>query len=404
MVALKIAFWVCVFLVFYTYIGYGLLLWLLVTIKRLVSGKRANDALPPDEALPHVTLLICAYNEQDVVDMKMDNTRQLDYPTDKLHVMWVTDGSTDETNARLGRYPEVELVFSPQRRGKTAALNHGISMVKTDLSIMTDANTMLNPEAVREIVRCFMDPQVACVAGEKRVLARFDNHTAAKGEGLYWRYESTLKQLDSELYSAMGAAGELNAIRTRLYEPMPESALLDDFVMSMRMVDKGYRIAYCSKAYAMEYGSANMEEESKRKRRIAAGGLQSIWWLKDMMLPFSFKSSSQKYWQHCLVAFQFVSHRVLRWTITPLALLLLIPLNIALVAFNAGMVYFIIACLQLLFYLAALCGWLLYRNGNKNKYLYVPYYFIFMNMNVFQGVKYLIHHDTSGSWEKAKRG
>ncbi|MCR5364844.1 MAG: glycosyltransferase family 2 protein [Prevotella sp.] len=394
MVALKIFFWMGVFLVFYTYIGYGMLLWVLVKMKRFVKGKAVKAALPADEDLPDVTFMVCAYNEQDVVDMKMENTLQFDYPHDKLHIMWVTDGSTDATNDRLSRYPGVEIVFSPERKGKTAALNHGISMVKTDLTIMTDANTMVNPEAVREIVRCFQDPQVACVAGEKRVMARHEGQAAAEGEGLYWKYESALKKMDSELYSAMGAAGELNAIRTRLYQPMPENALLDDFVMSMRMVGQGYRIAYSPDAYAMEYGSADLNEESKRKRRIAAGGLQSIWWLRSMMNPL----------RNPMVAFQFVSHRVLRWSITPVALLALIPLNVALVLMKAGTVYNIIWALQLLFYLAAFIAWVMERQGRKNKLLYVPYYFLFMNLNVFKGMKYLCSHQSSGAWEKAKRG
>lgn len=395
MAALKIAFWICAFLVFYTYLGYGMLLWLLVRLKRIVRGKAERKALPTDEAeLPEVTFMICAYNEQDVVDMKMENTLQLDYPHDKLHIMWVTDGSSDQTNERLARYADVEVVFSPERRGKTAALNHGISMVRSEITMMTDANTIVNREAVREIVRCFQDPRVACVAGEKRVMARHEGQTAAEGEGLYWKYESALKRMDSELYSAMGAAGELNAIRTRFYKPMPETALLDDFVMSMRMVDQGYKIAYTSDAYAMEYGSADLTEESKRKRRIAAGGLQSVWWLRQMMNPF----------RRPVVAFQFVSHRVLRWSITPIALLALIPLNVALVMMKAGTIYTVIWILQVLFYLAAFVSWLLEKQGRKNKLLYVPYYFLFMNLNVFRGMKYLSTHSTSGAWEKAKRG
>lgn len=394
MIALKIAFWGCLFLVFYTYIGYGMLLWVLVAIKRLVRGRAVKTVLPPDEALPDVTFMVCAYNEQDVVAMKMDNTHQFDYPKDKLHIVWVTDGSTDDTNERLSHYPDVTVVYSPERRGKTAALNHGISQLTSDITVMTDANTMLNPEAIREIVRCFQDPQVACVAGEKRVMARHEGQAAAEGEGLYWKYESALKHLDSELYSAMGAAGELNAIRTSLYEPMPENALLDDFVMSMRLVDKGYKIAYTSDAYAMEYGSADIHEESKRKRRIAAGGLQSIWWLRQMLNPF----------RQPTVAFQFVSHRVLRWSITPVALLALIPLNVALVLLRAGIVYDVIAVLQLLFYLAAALSWLLERQGCRQKLLYVAYYFLFMNVNVFRGMKYLYAHKGGGTWEKAKRG
>ena len=394
MTALKILFWICLFLVFYTYLGYGLLLWLLVRLKRIIRGKVEALDLPADDALPHVTFLICAYNEQDVVAGKMENTLKLDYPKDKLHILWVTDGSTDDTNRRLQAYPDVEVVYSPERRGKTAALNHGISLIKTELTVMTDANTMVNREAIREMVRCFQDPQVGCVAGEKRVMARHDGQAAAEGEGLYWRYESTLKRMDSELYSTMGAAGELNAIRTPLYRPMPENALLDDFVMSMRMVDEGYRIAYAPNAYAMEYGSADLAEESKRKRRIAAGGLQSSWWLRRMMNPF----------RRFTVAFQFVSHRVLRWSITPFALVTLIPLNVLLVFMNAGTVYTLIWILQLLFYVAAFCGYQLEQHGRKNKLLYVPYYFLFMNLNVFRGIPYLYTHRGGGTWEKAKRG
>ena len=395
MVALKTAFWICAFLVFYTYLGYGILLWLLVRLKRIVRGKAERRALPTDEAkLPEVTFMVCAYNEQDVVGMKMKDIHQLDYPKEKLHITWVTDGSSDDTNNRLKAYPDVEIIFTPERKGKTAALNHGLSLVRSDITVMTDANTMVNKGAIKEIVRLMQDPKVACVAGEKRVKARHEGQSAAEGEGLYWKYESALKRMDSELYSAMGAAGELNAIRTSLYEPMPENALLDDFVMSMRMVDRGYKIAYSSDAYATEYGSADLQEESKRKRRIAAGGLQSCWWLKKMMNPF----------RNPIVAFQFVSHRVLRWSITPFALLALIPLNVALVMMKAGTIYTIIWILQIVFYMAAFCGYFLEKHGRRSKLLYVPYYFLFMNMNVFAGMPYLHSHRGGGTWEKAKRG
>jgi cellulose synthase/poly-beta-1,6-N-acetylglucosamine synthase-like glycosyltransferase len=392
MLTLKVLFWICLILVFYTYLGYGMLLWLLVSIKRLVYGKPKKQELPTGDELPEVTLMICAYNEQDIVESKMQNTHQIDYP--KLKVVWVTDGSNDQTNDYLAKYHDVEVIYSPERRGKTAALNHGLALVQSELVVMTDANTMLNPESIQEIVRCFMDPKVACVAGEKRVAARHEGQAAAESEGLYWKYESTLKRWDGELYSAMGAAGELCAIRRSLYEPMPENALLDDFVMSLRMVDKGYKIAYTSEAYAMEYGSANLEEESKRKRRIAAGGLQSIWWLRSMLNPL----------HQPVVAFQFISHRVLRWSITPIALLLLIPLNVLLVFLKAGAVYNWIWVLQILFYIAAFLGYLLERKGKKNKFLYIPYYFLFMNLNVFKGMAYLKSHKSSGAWEKAKRG
>lgn len=393
MLTLKILFWATLLIVFYTYIGYGILLYIIIRLKRLLKGFPLQAAMPADEDLPTMTLMICAYNEEDVVREKMENTLALDYPKDKLRIMWVTDGSNDHTNELLAAYPEVDIVFSPERRGKTAALKHGLRELKTRYVAFTDANTMINASALREIARLFCDPTVGCVSGEKRVAARREGEMAAEGESLYWRYESTLKRWDSELYSAMGAAGELYAIDPKLCREVPDEALLDDFMLSMYVVQAGKRIAYTANAYALEYGSANIHEESKRKRRIAAGGLQSIWWLRSMLNPL----------RQPLVTFQYVSHRVLRWSITPVSMVLLLLVNIALVAMGAGIFYTVMLILQTLFYLMALAGWLMNRLGQKNKLLYTAYYFVFMNFNVFRGMAYLKSHGKSGAWEKAKR-
>jgi cellulose synthase/poly-beta-1,6-N-acetylglucosamine synthase-like glycosyltransferase len=390
---MKIVFWIALFIVFYTYIGYGILLYIIIRLKRLFVGRLHEAVLPADEELPTMTLMICAYNEEDIVKEKMANTLALDYPKDKFRIMWVTDGSNDHTNELLAAYPEVDIVFSPERRGKTAALKHGLRELKTRYVAFTDANTMINTGALREIARLFSDPTVGCVSGEKRVAARKAGEMASEGEGLYWRYESTLKRWDSELYSAMGAAGELYAIDPQLCREVPDEALLDDFMLSMYVVQAGKRIAYTSDAYAREYGSVNIYEESKRKGRIAAGGLQSIWWLRSMLNPL----------RQPLVTFQYVSHRVLRWSITPVAMVLLLIVNIALVAMGAGTFYTVMLILQTLFYLMALAGWLTNRFGYKNKLLYTAYYFMFMNFNVFRGMAYLRSHGKSGAWEKAKR-
>lgn len=393
---LKITFWACLILVFYTYLGYGILLFIVLKLKQLFYKQKDKCVLPSNESLlPDVTLMICAFNEEDIIKEKMENIRQLDYPKDKLCVMWVTDGSNDHSNDILAEYKdEITLVYSPERRGKAAAMQHGLQVNKAEYVVFTDANTMLNSGSIKEIVRLFMDEKVGCVSGEKRVAARHEGQAAAEGEGIYWKYESTLKRWDSELYSAMGAAGELFAVRMSVYEAAPSNALLDDFMISMLILKKGYKIAYTSDAYAMEYGSANIEEESKRKHRIAAGGLQSIWWLRSLMNPFIYPKTS----------FLFISHRVLRWSITPFALMALIPLNVALVMMKGGTIYTLIWILQILFYLAAFTGYALAARGKKNKLLYVPYYFLFMNVNVFRGIKYLQSHKNSGAWEKAKRG
>ena len=375
--------------------GYGAVLYIILKVKNIFFRRETTPILPLDpQLLPDVTLMICAYNEADVIEEKMQNIRALNYPQDKLCVMWVTDGSNDNSNELLQAYPEVKLVYSPERKGKAAAMQHGLQENKAEYVIFTDANTMLNADAIREIVRQFMKKNVSCVSGEKRVAARHAGQATAEGEGVYWKYESMLKRWDSELYSAMGAAGELFAVRMSHYLPAPSNALLDDFMMSMLILKDGHRIAYTNEAYATEYGSASTAEESKRKRRIAAGGLQSIWWLRSLMNPFAYPK----------VAFQYVSHRVLRWSITPLALFALFPLNLLLLFASGSLIYQLLFLLQLFFYLSALTGHILKVSGRRNKLLYIPCYFLFMNLNVFLGIGYLMSHKDSGTWEKARRG
>jgi cellulose synthase/poly-beta-1,6-N-acetylglucosamine synthase-like glycosyltransferase len=369
----------------------------LVFIKeRFKKGQRPD--LPSDPSqLPHLTLFIAAYNEETVVEEKMRNCLELDYPSERLHILWVTDGSNDRTNELLDAWgTQVSVLYQPERQGKTAALNRGMKHVETPLVVFTDANTYLNREALQEIVRAFQNPKVGCVAGEKRIAKHDKDNAASGGEGLYWQYESFLKTLDTRLYSAVGAAGELFAIRKELWEEMPTDTLLDDFILSMRITMKGNTIAYCKEAYAVENGSADMREEEKRKVRIAAGGMQSIRRLLPLLNPF----------RYGVLSFQYISHRVLRWSITPILLFLLLPLNVILL-FNSEhrALYMIILVLQVLFYLGGIGGYLLSQRNIKNKILFIPYYFLFMNINVIKGFAYLRKRKScrNGAWEKARR-
>ena len=390
MTILKVIFFISLAVVFYTYIGYGIILWLMVKIKTLFVRHEKHEST----GLPVVTLFIAAYNEESVIKEKMKNCRDLNYPGDKLNIVWVTDGSNDRTNEMLARYEDVTVLFDMQRRGKTAAINRGMQYIHTPLVIFTDANTMINSEAVKEIAKCFDNPAVGCVAGEKRISVLEKDGAAAGGEGLYWRYESTLKSLDSRLKTAVGAAGELFAIRRELFTEMDNDTLLDDFILSMRIAAQGYKIEYCDRAYAVESGSADMKEEEKRKVRIAAGGLQSIWRLRPLLNIF----------RYGMMSFQYISHRVLRWSLTPLLLFLLLPLNIIIAAMDPHQsLYTVILILQILFYATGLWGYYLSAKAINNKLLYIPYYFLFMNINVIKGFFYLRRKKGSGTWEKAKR-
>lgn len=395
MAFVEILFWVAVAVVVYTYVGYGIILWLMVKVKEWFV-KPVKHPYPTDEELPEMTLFIAAYNEEQVVDDKMANCLDLDYPREKLHIVWCTDGSNDHTVERLGCWPQATVFHIPERGGKTAAINRGLQFIHTPLVAFTDANTMLNKASLRLIAHAFLDEKVGCVAGEKRIQTNEKADAAQGGEGLYWRYESALKALDSRLYSAAGAAGELFAIRRELFQPLEEDTLLDDFVLSLRIVEQGYRIAYLKEAYAMESGSANLFEEEKRKVRIAAGGLQSIARLWPLFNPL----------RYGIFSFQYVSHRVLRWSITPVLLFALLPLNLMLL-FGTERVglYLILWLLQSLFYLAGGLGYYLSMRRTKNKLLFVPCYFLFMNFNVLHGMIYLFKRNKNekGTWEKARR-
>ena len=387
-----ITFWVCLFIVLYTYIGYGILIYILA---KLAPYRSVDTAALPDEKLPPITLFITAYNEADIIDEKMANCLSLAYPSDRLRILWVIDGSTDHSETLLSNYNGIQIIHSPERRGKTAAINHGMQHVTTPFVIFTDANCMLNEEALKQIMRQFRDPSIGCVAGEKRIALENDDAIASKGESTYWKYESFLKRLDFQYYSTIGAAGELFAIRTALFKKMPSDTLLDDFMLSMLIAKDGYRIAYTPDAYAVERGSLDMQEEAKRKKRIAAGGWQSMWRLLPLL-------NILKYGR---LSFQYVSHRVLRWSLAPVSLFMLWPLSLLLSIIDTShkYVFLVIFALQIIFYICAYAGMLKKSNAHVPKLFYIPYYFIFMNINALKGIGYLLNNRHDGSWEKVRR-
>lgn len=386
---MEILFWVLLAIVFYSYIGYGMLLYVMIMVKRLFI-KKADDTNSVYE--PEVTLLIGAYNEIDFVRRKVENSNLLDYPQDKLHFIWVTDGSDDGTPDELLKYENITTLHEPERKGKIGAINRGMGFVKTPIVVFSDANAMLGRDSVKRIVRLFSDPKVGCVSGEKRISETGSGSASDAGEGIYWKYESQLKKWDAELYSVVGAAGELFAIRTELFEKVEKDTLLDDFIISLRIAMRGYTIKYDPEAYAVESASADISEELKRKIRIAAGGIQSVVRLWPLLNIFRYR----------LLSFQYISHRVLRWTITPMILPVLIVLNILL--FREAAIYELLLYAQIAFYLSALIGGAIAEARQKLKLLIVPYYFFIMNYAVYRGFIRYIQNNQSVNWERAKRG
>jgi cellulose synthase/poly-beta-1,6-N-acetylglucosamine synthase-like glycosyltransferase len=391
---LKILFWALLFIIVYTYVGYGILLFAIIKIRRFFKIGGAKEIDTSYE--PEVTLFIAAYNEKDYVEAKMKNCLELEYPREKLNIIWVTDGSDDGTQDMLQGYPNTTVHHLDARNGKIGAMNRGMEFVKTPIVIFSDANTDLGKESIRRIVNLFSNSKVGCVSGEKRIVNKEVDVASGAGEGLYWKYESTLKKWDAELYSVVGAAGELFAIRTKLYRHVEKDTLLDDFIISLRVAQEGYTIQYDPEAYAIETASANVKEELKRKVRISAGGIQSIVRLRSLLNVFKYGTLS----------FQYISHRVLRWSLTPLCLVLLIPV-LSVIAVNEGLMSFsmfaIFFWLQLLFYVAALLGWFLENRETRVKILFVPYYFFIMNLSVVLGFFRYMKKSQSVNWERAKR-
>lgn len=386
-------FWCFFIVIFYTYIGYALFLYLAVKIKKLFSKKVIQSV----DFESQVCLFVTAFNEKDYVRQKVENSFSLNYPKHKIQFLWITDGSDDGTPEILKNFEELEVNHLPERKGKMHAMNRGMKFVKAPIVIFSDTNTILGKDSIREIVAQFSNPEIGCVAGEKRISEKESDAAAGAGEGLYWKYESWVKNLDYELNTAVGAVGELFAIRTELFEDVETDTLLDDFMISLRIAQKGYKIAYTPNAFAIETASLNVKEELKRKIRIAAGGIQTLFRLKSLLNPF----------RYGLLSWQYFSHKVLRWTLAPVSLFLLFFVNLlislTLRDWEQPGLYTTILYLQFFGYLLALTGWYFENKSLRFKFLFIPYYFVSINYASIKGIIRYFKGKQSVNWEKSKR-
>jgi cellulose synthase/poly-beta-1,6-N-acetylglucosamine synthase-like glycosyltransferase len=392
---MTILFWILLFILFYTFVGYSLVLFILLKLKKLLFP---NRFLKTDKTYePDVCLFVTAFNEKDYVRQKVENSFSLDYPKEKIQYVWVTDGSDDGTPDLLKKYDNLEVYHLNERRGKMHAMNRGVKFVKAPIIIFSDTNTILGNQSIREIVAQFSNKKTGCVAGEKRIVEKEADAAAGAGEGMYWKFESWIKNMDAELNSAVGAVGELFAIRTELFEDVETDTLLDDFIISLRIAQRGYHIAYTPNAYAEETASLNVKEELKRKIRIAAGGVQTIFRLKSLLNPFKYG----------LLSWQYFSHKVLRWTLAPISLVLLFFVNLFIVyqqnSWFEFQFYTLFLYLQIFSYLLAAVGWFFENRKLRFKILFVPYYFVTINYASIRGIFRYFKGQQSVNWEKSKR-
>lgn len=376
-------FWILLLLVFYSYLGYAIIILLIIPFKKKGRNELFLTQLPP------ITLVIPSYNEEKVLAAKMDNVHQLNYPEEKLFIIIVTDGSSDNSNTILSKYKKVQVIHEPERKGKVAALNRAMQFVKTPFVVFNDANGLLNSHCLLNIVQHFSDKKVGAVAGEKKVA-----HTSGVGtaESWYWKYESVMKELDSSFNSVISAAGELFAMRTHLYKPLDERIILDDFILSMHICLNGFKINYEPGAFAVEMPSISLNQEQQRKTRIATGAFQSL-----QYLPF--KNMLNK----PVLFLQFFSRRWLRWVICPGALIMVLLINIFLAILDRNVLYDYLLLMQLFFYVAAGIGWLLIRRNQAFILTTVPFYFLFMNFCMLKGAYYFLLRRQTVMWPKAER-
>jgi len=356
----------------------------------LISRFKPVKQYPP--YYPSVTVLIAAYNEIDYISEKLENTFALDYPLDLLQVIVVTDGSTDGTDKVVAAEKRALLLHHPVRKGKAAAINSAIGKIESDIVVCTDANTMLNKEALVELVKYFQDPLIGAVAGEKRVITT-DSKGGTVVEGFYWKYESKLRQYDSRAFSITGAAGELYAIRRAYLEMVPADAICEDMLITMQVIEKGKRVVYEPGAYGTEKISETVADEWKRKLRIAAGSIQFLQRMKLLQLCNNYSYA----------AFQFISRKFFRWLIVPYSLMVLLMAGLVMVFQTDNSSIFFICMTQIIFYCWALLGWLFNKVKVLPAVFFFPFYFVMANAAIVVGTCQYLSGKSFVLWERVKR-
>jgi biofilm PGA synthesis N-glycosyltransferase PgaC len=378
----EIIWWVSFGIVVYAYIGYALIL---AILNRICPSQKIITSAP---FLPSLTVIIPAYNEKKSLVQKVENTLQADYPFDKLNIIVITDGSNDGSESLAFADNRVLHIHGTERLGKSEAINRAVSMAKTEILFITDANTTLNKEALTRMVEKYSNPNVGGVSGEKRILKT--ESSSVGGEGLYWKYESFLKREGARFYSIVGAAGELFSFKKSLFVPLSQDTILDDFVLSLQIVKQGKVIAYEPNAFAIEEPSKTIGDEFSRKVRISSGVWQSLSRMKFLFFP----------WINPLLFFQFFSHRFLRWTLAPLSMIVLFFYSFYLLhIFFFKFMFF----LQILFYLFAMIGFVFRNNQKIPSFLFIPFYYCMMNVSVAAGLIRYVRGKHSVFWSKAAR-
>jgi cellulose synthase/poly-beta-1,6-N-acetylglucosamine synthase-like glycosyltransferase len=376
-----VAFWAAAVLLAQTYFLYPL--WLLL-LARVRPGRTGAPPRPAD--WPAVSLVVAAHDEAECIGEKLKNSLALDYPADRLEVLIGSDGSTDGTDAIVAGQldPRIRLSAAP-RAGKTSVLNRCIPQARGEIVVLSDANTRIEPGALKALVRHFEDADVGVVCGR---LQLYNPTRAEYEESAYWKYESWLKALEGTQGAVVGANGGLYALRRDLFSRLPPSTIVDDFVIPLRLLDEGYDVLYEPAALAWEETTEDYGREFGRRARIAAGNFQSLGLVPGLLSPF-----------RGFPAFAFWSHKVLRW-FAPALMLVALAANLLLLG---QPFYRLTLAAQLGFYALAWLGSLSVGPSLLRRIAGVAYYFVTMNLAIVVGFWRFLRNSQAAAWERTAR-
>ncbi len=373
-------FWFSLFFIFYTYIGYPVILYVWSLFRRQEVKK--------GDFCPMVSVVISVFNEADYIERKIKNLLSIDYPPEKMEILIVSDGSTDGT-AKIVRscqrsYKNLRFLSFEERRGKASALNLGVSQSKGEIIVFTDARQMFEKDTIKELVGNFSDPTVGAVSGELFLTPEAE-HNITMPIYNYWNYEKWIRKMESRIDSVVGVTGAVYAIRRDLFEPIPEEAILDDVYIPMKVVFKGYRVVFDEMAIAYDDAEISLRREQTRKIRTLTGNYQLISLIPELMSPTKNR-----------LFINFFSHKFLR-LVAPFFFLAFFISNTLLVE----EFYFYILVLQVLFYTIAIAGLYLDKRGVIIKHFSFPYTFFLLNYSAVVGLIYYLSKK-DGIWTKSK--
>ncbi len=379
-------FWTSLFLIGFSYFGYPLVIWLLARNKSRQQETEEREPLDTN-SLPKVSIIIAAYREEAVILERLNNLARLDYPTSKLEILIGCDGNEDLTGELVNTYgdDQIRLIQFEQRRGKASVLNDCVPLASGEILVFSDANTNMDPQCIRQLVRHFQDESTGCVCGQ---LILEDAETGKNVDGLYWKYENFLKHCETRLGAVLGVNGAIYALKKSLYQPVPADTIIDDFLIGMRVHLAGQRLIYDESAFAVEESATSVQAEFKRRIRIGTGAFQSLKHLKALLHP-----------RYGSIAFAFWSHKLLRW-FCPVFMALAFLSNLFLL--NQPL-YQATLSLQILFYISAFIGMKLNGSSRLLKLCRVPGMFVQMNLALGIGLYRWLFTRQSGIWERTER-